>query len=36
MTLMVLQVCDGKVIVYMSVYMYVILMYKHINCLLSL
>ena len=25
-TLMVLQVCDGKVIVYMSVYMYVILM----------
>ena len=24
-TLMVLQVCDGKVIVYMSVYMYVTL-----------
>ena len=27
---MVLQVCDGRVTVYMNVYMYVILMYKHI------
>ena len=25
-TLMILQVCDGRVIVYMSVYIYVILM----------
>ena len=33
---MMLQVCDGRVIVYVSVYIYVILIEKYSYCLLSL